>query len=156
MCTLCDLSINFSFYFSLANWRYFYNITCVWETFDKSCLLSFQFHYLHMTVALEVLSLHNSSIISFLLCKLESFLHMFFFFFWEPIDKSGFSVIPIWIFAHENSVESLFLDAPYSIISLQFCKLGSFYTTQNVFGKHLASLFNKKPQQKLIELWKHW
>jgi hypothetical protein len=49
-------------------------------------------------------------------------------------------------------LKSLFLDAPYTIISLQFCKLGSFYTTQNVFGNHLVSLFNNKNQQKLVEL----
>ncbi len=124
MCTLCDLSTNFSFYFSLANWRSFYNIMCVWETLDKSWPLSIQFHCLHLTVVLK----------SFLYTILQLFhfncaywkVFCTFFLGGEAIDKSGFSFIPIWIFAHENSVEKSFLGCTlhnYFITVLQIGEL---------------------------------
>jgi hypothetical protein len=148
MCTLCDLSTNFSFYFSLANWRYFYNITCVWETFDKSCLLSFQFHYLHMTVVLEVLSLHNSSTISFELWKLESFLHFFFCFFVEAIDKSSFSFIPIWIFAHENSIEKSFCGCTLHNYFITVLQIGELLHSTKCFWEAFGNSIQQKKQTK--------
>jgi hypothetical protein len=80
------------------------------------------------------------------------FCTFFFVFLWKQLTNLALASFQFESLHMRIVLKSLFVDAPYTIISLQFCKLGSFYTAQNVFGKHLAILFNIKNKQKLIEL----